>query len=259
MARPSCLISSAPSPLQVQHVTLELLLITGFFSGFISCTGFQNSNEIAAGRGDVDDPQQLITKLVESFGTKKEEDHMNVALQCDHNPSSLRTRKAESEKFLDAARRRRRRQITNSGFFNKRPMMMITTHDLDRPKKKYYNFHRKLRAMKNSTPGSCSVADLSITQGFSGYSDGIPAYTVQIVNLCLNPSCQLSNIHVACEAFSSSRPLDTLVFQRLSYNDCFVMNGAPLRAGDSVTFDYANSSEYPMYVISAQVGPCTPS
>ncbi|KAH9531792.1 hypothetical protein CY35_19G055100 [Sphagnum magellanicum] len=119
---------------------------------------------------------------------------------------------------------------------------------------KYSYIHRKLRA---STP-LCSVADLSITQGLSGYNNGIPAYTVQIVNLCLNPRCEVSNIHVACEAFSSARPLDDLVFQRLSYNDCSVMNGAALAAGDSVAFEYANSSEYPMHIISAEVGPCTP-
>jgi hypothetical protein len=116
----------------------------------------------------------------------------------------------------------------------------------------YIYLHRKLRA---SMP-LCSMSDLSITQGLSGYSNGIPAYTVQIVNLCMNPRCQLSNIHVACGAFSSARPLDNLVFERLSYNDCYVMNGAPLRAGASVAFEYANSSEYPMHVLSAEVGPC---
>ncbi len=118
-----------------------------------------------------------------------------------------------------------------------------------------YNIHRKLRA---SMP-LCSIADLSITQGLSGYSNGIPVYTVQIVNLCLNPKCQMSNIHVACEAFSSARPLDTLVFHRLGYNDCYLMNGEPLSAGASVAFEYANSSEYPMHIISAEVGSCTPA
>jgi hypothetical protein len=138
------------------------------------------------------------------------------------------------------------------------PQLTVYEHRHAVPKEMLVLQHRKLlRAGSTATP-SCSMADLSITQGLSGYSNGIPAYTVQIVNLCLNPNCQLSNIHVACEEFSSARPLDALVFQRLSYNDCFLMNGAPLRAGESVAFDYANSSEYPMYVISADVGPCTP-
>jgi hypothetical protein len=138
------------------------------------------------------------------------------------------------------------------------PQLTVYEHRQAVPKELLVLQHRKLlRAGSTGTP-SCSMADLSITQGLSGYSNGIPAYTVQIVNLCLNPNCQLSNIHVACEEFSSARPLDALVFQRLSYNDCFLMNGAPLRAGESVAFDYANSSEYPMYVISADVGPCTP-
>ena len=115
------------------------------------------------------------------------------------------------------------------------------------------HINRKLRA---STP-LCSKADISITQGKSGDSNGIPAFSVQIVNLCVNSNCQLRNIHIACEAFASARPLDSRVFQRVKYNDCLVMGGAPLRAGGSVAFEYANSSEYPMHVISADLGPCT--
>lgn len=113
--------------------------------------------------------------------------------------------------------------------------------------------NRKLRA---STP-SCTKADISITQGKSGNSNGIPAFSVQITNLCVNHNCQLKNIHVACAAFASARPLDSRVFQRIRYNDCLVMGGAPLRAGGSVAFEYANSSEYPMHVISADLGPCS--
>lgn len=113
--------------------------------------------------------------------------------------------------------------------------------------------NRKLRA---STP-SCTKADISITQGKSGNSNGIPAFSVQITNLCVNHNCQLRNIHVACAAFASARPLDSRVFQRIKYNDCLVMGGAPLRAGGSVAFEYANSSEYPMHVISADLGPCS--
>lgn len=113
--------------------------------------------------------------------------------------------------------------------------------------------NRKLRA---STP-SCTKADISITQGKSGNQNGIPAFSVQITNLCVNHNCQLKNIHVACAAFASARPLDSRVFQRIRYNDCLVMGGAPLRAGGSVAFEYANSSEYPMHVISADLGPCS--
>jgi hypothetical protein len=113
--------------------------------------------------------------------------------------------------------------------------------------------NRKLRA---STP-LCTKADISITQGKSGNSNGIPAFSVQITNLCVNHNCQLKNIHVACAAFASARPLDSRVFQRIQYNDCLVMGGAPLRAGGSVVFEYANSSEYPMHVISADLGPCS--
>jgi hypothetical protein len=35
-----------------------------------------------------------------------------------------------------------------------------------------------------------------------------------------------------------------------------VMGGAPLRAGGSVAFEYANSSEYPLRVVSADLGQC---
>ncbi|KAG0556830.1 hypothetical protein M758_11G079500 [Ceratodon purpureus] len=117
---------------------------------------------------------------------------------------------------------------------------------------KLHPMNRKLRA---STP-MCSKADISITQGRSGNRNGIPAFSVQITNLCMNRNCQLQNIHVACAAFASARPLDSRVFQRIKFNDCLVMGGAPLRAGGSVAFEYANSSEYPLRVVSADLGQC---
>jgi hypothetical protein len=124
--------------------------------------------------------------------------------------------------------------------------------DLERYYGSLHFVNRKLRA---STP-LCSKADISITQGKSGNSNGIPAFSVQITNLCMNRNCQLKNIHVACAAFASARPLDSRVFQRIKFNDCLVMGGAPLRAGGSVAFEYANSSEYPLRVVSADLGQC---
>jgi hypothetical protein len=64
--------------------------------------------------------------------------------------------------------------------------------------KNYVN--RKLRA---STP-SCTKADINITQGKSGNSNGIPAFSVQITNLCVNHKCQLKNIHVAMSCSNAS-------------------------------------------------------
>ncbi|RWV85093.1 hypothetical protein GW17_00053138 [Ensete ventricosum] len=78
---------------------------------------------------------------------------------------------------------------------------------------------------------------------------GIPTYTVEVLNTC--PSgCAVANIHLSCGWYSSARLVDPRIFRRLSYNDCLVNDGASLPAGDSVSFQYANSFHYPLAVSS---------
>ncbi len=278
MARLSYLkLATRPLQLHLQlYFALVLLLIAGFHIGSLFCarlTGheeFSQSNEIAGADHRKNTIQGRSSALKLIMGQDQDHHHDNIVQQqqrlldqapdpesSTHHIMSLQqlTRsnieesdenhrhRLENSQQQQQQQRRWSRITAAAAAASTRP-----TADAEN----YIYLHRKLRA---SMP-LCSMSDLSITQGLSGYSNGIPAYTVQIVNLCMNPRCQLSNIHVACGAFSSARPLDNLVFERLSYNDCYVMNGAPLRAGASVAFEYANSSEYPMHVLSAEVGPC---
>ncbi|XP_048491276.1 TPD1 protein homolog 1 [Beta vulgaris subsp. vulgaris] len=102
----------------------------------------------------------------------------------------------------------------------------------------------------NGMGSSCSNEDIDIYQGPTPpLPSGIPTYTVEILNACVD-GCSIANIHVSCGWFSSARLIDPTVFRRLSYDDCLVNDGDPLDAGQSLSFQYANSFRYPLSVSS---------
>ena len=97
--------------------------------------------------------------------------------------------------------------------------------------------------------GECSKWDISISQ--SRYpTSGIPEFIVQIVNTCVT-GCAPSNIHVRCGWFASTRMVNPRTFKRLSYDDCLVNGGLPLKSSQSIRFTYANSFMYPLEFKSA--------
>ncbi|KAM7501067.1 hypothetical protein LguiA_025481 [Lonicera macranthoides] len=98
---------------------------------------------------------------------------------------------------------------------------------------------------------TCSKANIDVFQGPTApLPNGIPTYTVQIENVCLSGSCLISDIHLSCGWFSSARLINPSVFRRICYDDCLVNNGEPMSPGQSISFQYANSFQYPLYVSS---------
>ncbi|ERN17759.1 hypothetical protein AMTR_s00047p00097450 [Amborella trichopoda] len=98
---------------------------------------------------------------------------------------------------------------------------------------------------------SCSRDDIEVYQGDTRpLPNGIPTYTVQILNVCLRSNCDISAIHLRCGWFSSARMINPKIFRRLGFNDCLVNDGRPLRSGGSLSFQYANSFRYPLSVSS---------
>ncbi|KAL6519769.1 hypothetical protein OROMI_032663 [Orobanche minor] len=114
-----------------------------------------------------------------------------------------------------------------------------------------YLHHRKLM-LKDV----CTKWDISISQ--SEYSSpGIPQFIVQIVNTCTvvsssssSSSCAPSDIHLHCGWFASERIVNPRTFRRLSFDDCLVNGGNPLKS--SIRFIYANSFMYPLKLKSAK-------
>ncbi|XP_024518811.1 TPD1 protein homolog 1 [Selaginella moellendorffii] len=98
---------------------------------------------------------------------------------------------------------------------------------------------------------SCTSKDISISQGRDSSSSGIPQYVVQIVNTCMS-DCAPSNIHVFCGWFASAPLVNPKAFRRLNYDDCLVNDGKPLRHGEIIRFQYANSFMYPLRFKSAK-------
>ncbi|CAK7323302.1 unnamed protein product [Dovyalis caffra] len=117
------------------------------------------------------------------------------------------------------------------------------------------NFARKLpqspdEGDRNRIGTSCSKDDIAIFQGSTApLPNGIPSYTVQILNVCVS-GCSISNIHVSCGWFSSARMVNPTVFRRIYYDDCLVNDGEPLGPGETLSFQYANSFRYPLSVSS---------
>ncbi|KAJ0544322.1 protein TAPETUM DETERMINANT 1 isoform X1 [Helianthus annuus] len=96
----------------------------------------------------------------------------------------------------------------------------------------------------------CSKADIVINQGpTSPLPNGIPTYTVEIMNVCATGG-DISGIHVSCGWFSSARLINPRLFKRLRYNDCLVNDGKPLINGHTISFQYANTFAYPLSISS---------
>lgn len=97
---------------------------------------------------------------------------------------------------------------------------------------------------------ACSKDDIVIFQGQTApLPNGIPTYTVQILNACVS-GCSISDIHVRCGWFSSARLVNPRVFRRNDYDDCLVNDGEALGPGETLSFQYANSFRYPLSVSS---------
>ncbi|KAK9288481.1 hypothetical protein L1049_016939 [Liquidambar formosana] len=105
--------------------------------------------------------------------------------------------------------------------------------------------HRKLLVH-----GTCTNRDISISQSRDS-SSGIPQYIVQIVNTCVS-GCAPSKIHLHCGWFASARIVNPRTFKRLSYDDCLVNGGNPLKTSQIIRFTYSNSFMYPLSFKSAK-------
>ncbi|KAI5583445.1 hypothetical protein POPTR_006G017600v4 [Populus trichocarpa] len=102
----------------------------------------------------------------------------------------------------------------------------------------------------NRIGAACSKDGIDIVQGSTApLPNGIPSYTVQILNVCVS-GCSISNIHVSCGWFSSAKLINPSVFRRIYYDDCLVNDGEPLGPGETLSFQYANSFLYPLSVSS---------
>ncbi|KAF3775497.1 TAPETUM DETERMINANT 1 protein [Nymphaea thermarum] len=98
--------------------------------------------------------------------------------------------------------------------------------------------------------GMCTNRDISISQVRES-STGIPQYIVQIVNTCMS-GCAPSNIHLHCGWFASAKIVNPRTFKRVSYDDCLVNEGLPLKNSQSIRFTYSNSFMYPLQLKSAR-------
>lgn len=99
--------------------------------------------------------------------------------------------------------------------------------------------------------GDCSLRDIGLNQ--HSQAPGLPFFTVQIQNSCLDPACQISNIHVSCGMFSTGSILNPHVFRRVNPNDCLVNDGLPLSPSNIISFTYSSIYMIPMRVSSANV------
>ncbi|KAL3505627.1 hypothetical protein ACH5RR_031009 [Cinchona calisaya] len=112
------------------------------------------------------------------------------------------------------------------------------------PEKEYLK-HRKILMH-----GSCTIRDISISQSMYSTS-GIPQYIVQIVNTCIS-GCAPSKMHLHCGWFASAKLVNPRTFKRLSYDDCLVNGGKPLKTSQIIRFTYSNSFMYPLSFKSAK-------
>ncbi|TVU50349.1 hypothetical protein EJB05_01718, partial [Eragrostis curvula] len=100
--------------------------------------------------------------------------------------------------------------------------------------------------------GCAGAEDISIFQGrASNLPSGVPAYKVEVTNRCLDDDCAIAGIHVRCGWFSSVALVDPRKFRRLRHNDCLLNDGRPMRAGETISFEYANSFPYRLSVTVA--------
>ncbi|GLJ45632.1 hypothetical protein SUGI_0960500 [Cryptomeria japonica] len=102
---------------------------------------------------------------------------------------------------------------------------------------------------------ACAKEDIVVYQGATTpMPNGIPTYTVQILNVCVT-GCPIAGIHLTCGWFSSARLINPKIFKRLRYNDCLVNDGKPLKSGGSISFQYANTYRYAFAVSSVKCLP----
>lgn len=98
---------------------------------------------------------------------------------------------------------------------------------------------------------TCSTGDIEIYQGqTTPLPNGIPTYTVQVLNVCVSGGCSISNIHLSCGWFSSARLINPNLFRRICYDDCLVKDGNAMGPGEIISFQYANSFPFPLSVSS---------
>ncbi|KAM0847400.1 hypothetical protein ACQ4PT_055033 [Festuca glaucescens] len=103
--------------------------------------------------------------------------------------------------------------------------------------------------------GCAGADDIAIYQGrATTLPSGVPAYTVDVMNRCSagdGGDCAIAGIHVRCGWFSSVTLVDPRKFRRLARDDCLINDGQPLLAGETLSFEYANSFPYPLSVALA--------
>ena len=99
---------------------------------------------------------------------------------------------------------------------------------------------------------TCSKEDIVVYQGqLSPLPNGIPSYTVQIMNICAS-DCSISKIHLHCGWFSSARLINPRLFCRVGYDDCLVNDGKGIAPGRTISFQYTNTYPYPLSVASVE-------
>ncbi|KAF3779488.1 TAPETUM DETERMINANT 1 protein [Nymphaea thermarum] len=104
---------------------------------------------------------------------------------------------------------------------------LVDTSNATLNKKEPKGAAERSRSRKLVTYGMCTNRDISISQVRES-STGIPQYIVQIVNTCMS-GCAPSNIHLHCGWFASAKIVNPRTFKRVSYDDCLVNEGLPLK------------------------------
>ncbi|KAK3139764.1 hypothetical protein QOZ80_5AG0389730 [Eleusine coracana subsp. coracana] len=100
--------------------------------------------------------------------------------------------------------------------------------------------------------GCAGAEDIAIYQARTMVlPSGVPAYQVDVINQCIGDGCAIAGIHVRCGWFSSVVLVDPSKFRRVRHNDCLINGGKPMRAGEVVSFLYANSFPYRLSVTVA--------
>ncbi|XP_031486683.1 protein TAPETUM DETERMINANT 1-like [Nymphaea colorata] len=127
---------------------------------------------------------------------------------------------------------------------------LVDTSNATLNKKEPKETSERSRSRKLVTYGMCTNRDISISQVRES-STGIPQYIVQIVNTCMS-GCAPSNIHLHCGWFASAKIVNPRTFKRVSYDDCLVNEGLPLKNSQIIRFTYSNSFMYPLQLKSAR-------
>ncbi|KAL5840588.1 hypothetical protein ACOSQ3_013260 [Xanthoceras sorbifolium] len=98
----------------------------------------------------------------------------------------------------------------------------------------------------------CSKNDIRITQGtLPPQPSGIPTYVVEITNTCAT-GCAIGGIVVYCVGFTSANLINPTIFRHFPHKDlCLVNNGAPLKFGAMVSFEYTTTFMYKSFSVSS--------